>query len=455
MTNSTRSRIIEKARGVLLLLVAILCVAGLAWVAIPSPEPRVYPQRKPVRFWHMWTANWKVVVERIATRFNESQDVYEVIPLSVPGSGANAKFLLSVTGGDPPDVMAQWNSVLPTWAESGLIIPFDSLMAPDELETFKRTTYPIVTKNNTYKGRIWGISIGMNAWACYYRCDHFREAGLDPAKFPSTMEELMALGAKLDRFDARRNLLRVGFLPEPLRLLAPVFGGSFYDWDSSRLTIDTPENLRALTFLVDSRKRLGIDNVLRFRSGLTANYGTDWPFITGAYSITIDGQWRVEQLGKFAPNLEYRTAPIPPPAGGKAMAGFGTGNYMVIPKGAHEVQGAWQFIRFWSGIDQPERAAEFYTWGGWLPLNDAIAKSPTYQDYIRKYPHFQTFVDLMPSQNMQAPPPIPLQTFFMDRMLRADDSANRGTLSPSDALKRFAREMDHEQQRRKEMGYVD
>ena len=102
-------------------------VAGLLlflWLFAMSPREtqeaslRKYPHRIPVRFWHMWSAEWKVVVDRIVDRYNRSQDKYEVIALSVPG-GADTKFLLGAMGGDPPDVMAQWNPVIPTWAEGG------------------------------------------------------------------------------------------------------------------------------------------------------------------------------------------------------------------------------------------------------------------------------------------------------------------------------------------------
>ena len=75
----------------------ILGVASvIAVFALPEKARQDYPDRIPVRFWHMWTGNWKVEVEQIVDQFNESQDRYEVIPLSIPGSAADTKFLLSV-----------------------------------------------------------------------------------------------------------------------------------------------------------------------------------------------------------------------------------------------------------------------------------------------------------------------------------------------------------------------
>ena len=435
----------------------VLAMAGaIVVMALPGPPARKYPAREPVRLWHMWTAEWKTVVEKICDRFNESQTKYEVIPLSVPGEAADSKFLLAVAGGDPPDVMAQWNQVIPKWAESGLIIPLNELMSPEEWDTFQRTAYPAVKKIGIYKDNLYGVTTGLNIWACYCRLDCLRKAGLDPDQFPETLEGLVEWGRKLHKFDANGQLTRIGFLPTWYAMYAPAFGGGFYDWETEKVTLNTPENLRALSYLVDQRRELGFENVVRFESGLTVGVGNaEWPFIGGAYAIIADGQWRVEQLAKFAPELEYATRPIPPPAGGTPRAGWINGNFMIIPKGAKHVQGAWAFIKFWSGLEDPERAAEFYTWGGWLPLSAAIADAPIYREYIRKHPQFQTFLDVLPSENVQPTPPVPYQVYLWDRITRADESAMRGTISPEGALKRLEKEIAQEIAMRRDFGYKD
>jgi multiple sugar transport system substrate-binding protein len=424
--------------------------------ALPGPPSRQYPDRIPVRFWHMWTSDWKVVVERVVQRFNESQDRYEVIPLSVPGTGADSKFLLSVAGGDPPDVMAQWNQVIPKWAESGLIIPLNNLMTPEEWEAFQRTTYPAALKIGMYQGNLYGVTTGLDVHACFCRLADLREAGLDPGQFPQTLEELVQWGERLQKLTPEGRPIRIGFLPIMFAMYAPGFGGGFYDWTSGELTLDTPENLRALTFLVNERKKLGFENVVRFESGLSIGTAhAQWPFISGAYSITVDGQWRVEQIAQYDPDLEYATFPLPPPEGGRRHFGWVNGNFMVIPAGAKEAQGAWEFIKFWSGIEEPERAAEFYTWGGWLPMNPMIAEAPKYQEYVRKHPQFETFLELLPSENLHPAPPVPYQVYLWDRIIRADDAAQRGTLSPEAAIQRLKQDVAQEMATRREFGYKD
>jgi multiple sugar transport system substrate-binding protein len=235
-----------------------------------------------------------------------------------------------------------------------------------------------------------------------------------------------------------------------------LFGDGFYDWKTEEVTIFTPENLRALTVFAEDRKRLGFDNVTRFQAGVNRDsFSAGWPFIGGHYSIAVDGQWRVEQLARYAPGLEYRTAPFPPPAGGRTGASFTNGNFMVVPTAARCPEGAWAFIKFWSGIENPERAAELAVLGGWLPLTPAVVAAPAYQEYLRKYPQFRTFVDLLSSPNLQPEPPVPYTTFLSDRIKRADDMALRGRLTPEQALRELQIEVDRERARRKEFGYVD
>ncbi|MFZ4508012.1 MAG: ABC transporter substrate-binding protein [Fimbriimonas sp.] len=441
----------NRLRLAFVLLLSVGFVSFLAW---PTAQVNQYKGRTKVRYWHMWTGEWQVVIDRIVKAFNDSQDEYEVVALSIPWTVGDTKPLLGIAGGDPPDVMTHWASVVPSWAAANWLTPMDEVMTPAEIERFKRETYPVALQVGTYHDRVYGVSVGLNAFGLFYLPQHFREVGLDPDKFPATLEELAEASHKLTKFDSKGNLVRLGFLPSNFLSLSESYGGGLYDWKAGKLTINTPQNLRALQYIVDERKKIGFDKVLRFNSGLdTGSFAGGWPFIGGALSCTFDGQWRVEQIGKFAPNLEYRTIPVPPPQGGIPLAGTTNGNFMIIPKGAKEKKGALAFIKFWSGMDDPERAAKFYTWGGWLPLTDRVAKAKDYQAYLHKYPQFATFITVLASPNYTTAPPVAYQQFLTDRANRAEDLAVRGTMTPAQALKNLEQEVIAELQRRKDLGY--
>ena len=67
-----------------------LLVLALTFVFLQGSEtPRKYPDRIAVRFWHRWQADWEKQVQKIVDAFNQSQDKYEVIPLSTPSGGAD------------------------------------------------------------------------------------------------------------------------------------------------------------------------------------------------------------------------------------------------------------------------------------------------------------------------------------------------------------------------------
>ncbi len=416
----------------------------VAWLFLgyTPPERRTYAGREKVVFWHMWTSNWADVINRIVDRYNKSQDRYEVVPLIV--TGGSLKTLIATAGGDPPDCMAQWEMVIPAWAERGAITPLDSLMEPEEWVDLKARLYPAVRKIGTYRDHFYGLSTGMNIWAMYYRPSHFIEADLDPNHFPKTLDELDKIAEELYCYDDQGRIRRIGFMANQLRHWIAIFGGSLYDYQSDRLTIMNPRNVAALTWMASYGEKYGFEQVLEFQAGLPSTFAANWPFITGAYSIVLDGQWRVEQLRQYAPDLDYETAPVPTPKGGKPLAGWSNGNFMIIPKEAKNKEGAMEFMRFWSGVDKPERAAEFYTWGGWLPIVPEIAEAPIYQEYLRKYPKFRTFVEMMASPNIQVTPPTPVQAFLNQRLFWAEDAACRGEWTPAGALEEMDKDLKRE-----------
>ena len=126
---------------------------------------------------------------------------------------------------------------------------------------------------------------------------------------------------------------------------------------------------------------------------------------------------------------------------------------MIIPSGAKEPRGAMAFIKFWSGLTDPNTAAEFITWGGWLPMTKSVANSKTYQEYIHNFPGFKQFVDLMPSTRFQPLPPLPIQMFIQDKITRYEDLALRGSVTPKEACQKLEQDVNHELTRRKELGY--
>ncbi|HWD40207.1 MAG TPA: ABC transporter substrate-binding protein [Fimbriimonas sp.] len=438
------------------LLWVALAVLTVVVFATGSSTPRKYPQRKVVVFWHRWQGDWEKQVKKIVDAFNQSQNEYEVMPVSIPGGGADAKFILATMGGNPPDIMSMGSGAVPNMAANGLLTSLDSLMSPAEREHFYRAAYPSLREVGMYKGKCYAITIGADLMALYVNAQQLRDAGYDPDHFPKTLEELEEMGIKLNKYDQQGNLTRLGFLINDLAYVSHYFGGGFELRPDGTVTIDTPQNVRALKEIVDYRKRAGgFDAVQRFQAGLNNIEGAaSWSFMRGDLTITYDGQWRVEELRKFKPDLDYRVYPIPPPKdGGTPLGGQVGGNYMIIPISGKEKKGAWQFLKFWAGLDNPDRSATFYNLGGWLPYSSEVANSPTFQKWLKANKQFQAFIDILGSPNCKAPPPIANQQFLADLIGRAEDQAVHGDETPEQAMAELASKFKEEVAKRRALGY--
>lgn len=434
-----------------LMLVATI-IAIVVVLAPPAPPVQHDPSRQKVVFWHMWGNEYQPIVEGIAARFNASQSRYEVVPMYVPPDGAMTKFLLSASGGKAPDLVSQWNPVMGTWSDRGLIMPLDEVMTPAETARYRQEAYPIMQAHATYRGRLMAMIAGVDVTAVYYRLDQLREVGVDRDHLPKTMEELLALGQRLDRRDAQGRLRRVGFLPARWKELVPSFGGSF--GTGGTMTFDTPANRRAAEFVVANQKRLGFENVSRFTASQAADTGLTAPLIAGNFSMMLDGQWRVGQTEKVAPNLDYAVTPIPPPSGGRPNASMTDPNYLMIPRASNCPKGAWAFMKYWIGMDDAKAGGTNVAAMDWLPYCDRIAHSAPYQAYLRKYPRFRTFVALVASPNLQKFPVTGLQSFVTTEVDKAQDATGRGTLGPDQALRDLDRTTAEEIARQRRLGNV-
>ena len=434
-------------------LLAVSAV-GLAALLLPPPPPDAHmPHRKPVYFWHPWSGDFEPYLIKACERFNASQTEHEVIPVFTPNGGGDTKFLLSEAGGEGPDLVVQWGAVTGPWTDQGLLRPIDSVMTHEERARYDAEAYPIAKKYSTYHGKYMCVVPGVDSYAVYYRLDDLKEVGRDENSLPTTLDDLVALGKKLDRRDKDGNLRRIGFLPEGLFNWAPSFGGGFET--EGGVHMDTPENRRALNFIVGQVKRLGLDNVTRFTSSQPADVGANAPLLTGNMSIMVDGQWKVKQAEDYAPKgFRFAVAPIPPPKGGVAMATNSSSNFLFIPAASKNPEGAWAFIKFWMGFDNPEEGARNSIEMGWIPYSRKVVHCKVYQDYLAKHPQFKPFVALIEGSHVELAPVGPLQKFVLDEITKADDLATHLSVTPERALADLERNVKHEYARQRRLGNV-
>lgn len=394
-------------------------------------------------FWHFWGGRDRPVVEGIVERFNASQNSYRVRPIAMPGSNLDLKFFLSVAGGDPPDLLNQDDPIVADWASRGVLTPLDELATQQEITSLNDWLYPAARKLGSYDQRLFALVNGLDIRALYYNRTWLEEAGLPP---PQSLAELDHIARELTPSSKLNSTLsHVGYLPDPRRLWAwaVVFGGRFYDPEGQtideQVTLDSPENLAALKWMASYSQRLGADRVTSFRTGDQSLTGASFPLLADRrYAMMMDGQWRVRDLAEASttPNSDqYGVVQLPPPDGGRTNAGWVNGNFFIVPRGAKQPQGAWAFMKFWTGLGGNEaEAARVAAEGGWIPASPKVVEQPAYQALLREQTLMRTFVDLAASKQQVPTPPLPIAAFYYREVIAAAQDVMYRGADPEERL---------------------
>ncbi len=457
--NGARSYLAERP-GVAELTVGMLLLAGLLLLALPgagsdadAPSPA---GRREVLFWHFWGGADRRIVEDVVARFNASQDRHFVRALAMPGNNLDLKLFLAVTGGDPPDLINQDDPIVADWASRGALLPLDEIATDREYAQLQSFLVPAAQRLGNYQGRLYALCNGLDIRALYYNRTLLEQYQLSP---PRTLAELDALAEQTSQFDRRGRPVRFGYLPDPRRLWAwgVVFGGTFYDPADGRVTAAEPPVVAALEWMTSYRRRYGAATVAAFRQGDQSLPGKTFPLLAGRYTLVMDGQWRVRDIAADQqrqrdagqPVTQYGVCPLPPPAGGRQSAGWVNGNFFLVPRGASNPEGAWEFMKFWSGFGGHEReAAEICVSGGWIPVSSRVSEQPAYRRFLDGQPLMKTFVRLSQSENQLPTPVIAGAPMFQREINRAAATAMFVENAPppdellQDASQRIQRHLD-------------
>ncbi len=425
-----------------LLAISALVVFGAGLLVsqqlLTASDAQAPSDREEVVFWHFWGGADRAIVEDVARRFNDSQSDYFVRAIAMPGNNLDLKFFLSVTGGDPPDLLNIDDPVIADWGHRGAILSLDEVAEPDEVERLQDWLFPAARRLVTYEERLYGVPNGLDIRALYVNKTMLDRYGLSVPESLADLDRIAKTIAPPNQLDAYQHH---GYLPDSRRIWAwgPVFGGQFYEAGSGKVTMTTPQIESALSWMVSYRDRYGPSEIARFRHGDQSLPGKTFPLFAERYAVVMDGQWRVRDIRAFQNSqaekkeevTQFDAIPLPPPPGGKPNAGWVNGNNFVIPRGANSSHGAWEFIKFWCGFDGMEAAAaKTSVAGGWIPVSQHVVDEPVFQEFLKKEPLFRTFIELAGSENQYPVPVIPGAPYFNNEVKNLAETSMSSPTEP-------------------------
>jgi multiple sugar transport system permease protein len=386
------------------------------------------------------------------------------IELSLLSMGAGAmnpqKLMTSIVGGVPPDLIHQDRFTIGDWASRDAFQALDAFLEAD-----KSTSHPVRAENYyaaawneaVYEGRVYAIPTGIDDRLLLYNRKLFREAGLDPNRPPRTWDELKSYAKRLTKLNPDGTYQRIGFIPNWgnswLYLYSWQNGGDFMSADGRTNTLDNPHSVGALQYMRELYDMLGgYDKVNIFQSGFQSNEQD--PFFTGKIAMVINGSWNLNNIARYAPDLDFAVAPAPVPA--ERLAGKGrfagqpkfitwTGGFsLAIPKGARHPKEAWRFLKWMTSEEAALLGAaaqkKFSQSKGRPYVFDLSANSRINHSLLQAFPPEnprlrtaqKAFIDILPAAKYR--PVTFVGQSLWDAHVRAFERACQHAQTPKEAL---------------------
>lgn len=358
-------------RALALLGTATLAVAAAGCAAGDTGGGDGGPE--PVVMWGSWSGDQVDQLEAQAEKFNESQDDYEVS--YVPQELVEEKLLTALAGGQVPDVVLWDRYQTSLYAPKGALATIDDFVKKDDIDT--GIFYEPALGEMEVDGALYGLPLLVDNRSLIFNQSLLDDAGVTA---PTNWEELQTAAEALTVRDGSK-LTQAGFdLSDPglFSMYLAQAGGKLLNDDETKTAFNSPEGLEVLAFwqsLLDA-------GVYQQGFGDTGD-----AFAEGRTAMKLDGPWALSTLDKVD-GLSYGVAQ--PPQGpdgdtGAYMGGFG----LVIPEGAKNAEGAWEFMKWWT--TEAENGVAFGEISGWIPANIDAANDP----FFTEDEHYAAFIETM------------------------------------------------------------
>lgn len=397
---------------------------------------RIDGQTVPVEIsvWSMWSGQEERNFNRVLRLYELEHP--EVRIRNLGGVSDDSKTIRALVAGAPPDLFTLSNpAYLGVLARNGAIRPLDSLLEGTAIR--KEDFIPASLRLCEYEGKLYGLPYLIDVAALMWDKQAFREAGLDPERPPQTMEELADYAVRLTKRDASGKITRLGLRrPDDLTTFYFCYGGTLADPKTGKITANHPGNIAGLAWYKDLVERLGgIEKINAFSSSFGSNQGVNNPFFTGKVAMQIDGEWNPYWISRYAPQLSYDVAPVPPPAAHPERTGTTTigGNVFCIPT---DCKHPAEVSRFLLWMESRKAQIQFAHDMNNVPNMRSALHAPELRTGTLFRKQYGKFCDLADSPNAFSFPVTPVASMLMKELGNAADRTLYREETPEQALNR-------------------
>ncbi|MGB9774683.1 MAG: ABC transporter substrate-binding protein [Bacteroidota bacterium] len=389
-----------------------------------------------IELWHAMSGSRLKVLEKIVADFNTLHPDIEIKPVFTGTYEETlTKFIAAYRAGTAPHIVQVYEVGTQTMIDSGAIIPVYQI--PEILgETWDWGQYilPIVLYYSV-DGKLWSFPLNSSTSMLYYNKDHFRQAGLDPNKPPSTWDEVEEYGKKLIEAGVVKNVIAFGWPDWQFEQQLALHNRLYADNENGRAGLATrvmwPDEFSLKLF--ETWTRLAQEGILIYAG---VEYDPNAAFINGAISMLLQSTSSLDGILKTA-KFEVGTSFLPRFPGepmGNSVVGGAT---LWVRKGLtrDELRAVWEFLKY---LSITEVAIYWHKNTGYFPTTNAAVKQLMDEGWFAKSPnHLTAFLQiLIGRRDTGASLGVRLGPFvaIRDYIRQAMEKAFSGVLSPAEAL---------------------
>ncbi len=294
------------------------------------------------------------------------------------------KALAAIKAGTGPQFAVLLAAEMHSLQDQDILISLDDIGLDAEGKKWISSFYPAFLANSHVDGKTWSVPFQRSTAIFYYNKSAFKDAGLDPEKFPTTWAALAQTASKLTKRDSSGTVTRWGIkMAGDLGNAQWTFGAlanqaeqKLMNEAGTEVYFNQPKTIEAMSFW----------HSLSAEHHATPEGITNWPQLTPDFlqGNTAIIQFTTGGLPNFRDKASF-------PFGVAGLAGknsphtvVGGGNmYFFKSASKAEQQAALRFARW---VSAPERAADWSIHSGYIATSPAAYDTPALKDYIAKYP---------------------------------------------------------------------
>jgi len=320
----------------LILIILILVILGIGlFVFLRGRNTTKVDSFGEIVWWGLWED--ETTISPLIAEYEAKNPKVKIKYIMQSKQDYRERLTNALVKGTGPDIFSFHNSWVPMFKNYLDQLPA-SVMTPSE---FSQTYYPVIVGDLTSGTGILGIPLGYDALTLFINSDIFAGSGKNP---PATWDDLRSLAIELTKKDDQGVIIQSGVALgrtenvdnwQEILALMMLQNGVDLTNPTGKLAED------ALTFFTLFSKSDGVwDASLPTSTAM---------FAGGKLAMYIAPSWRVFEIARLNPSLNFKTVPLPQLAkvsSNQKDVGYATYWVQGVSNKSQNKKTAWDFLKF-------------------------------------------------------------------------------------------------------------